>query len=93
MSSLFSIQTFSILTRPPLTAPVHCRLQGRETFFDKAKKSTFLNTFSLQKLNIVETRTYLVATDLTFPFHLVTKKWIRAAIPAVHQQISLRLGR
>ena len=43
----------------------------------------------MKKLNILETRTFLVATDLTFPFHLAMKKWIQTVIPAVHTQISL----
>ena len=29
---------------PPM-APAHCHLQWSETFYDKAKKYTFLNTF------------------------------------------------
>ena len=57
----------------------------------------FQTEMPFQKLNILETRTFSIATDLTFPFHLAMKKWIQAAIPAVHPQISIscpsRLGR
>ena len=41
------------LQAPPLTAPVHCHLQGGKTLFDKAKKiNIFEHIFFLRALRV-----------------------------------------